>query len=82
MKILNKRQMKALKLRSEGKKYSEIARLIKTGQSGAHYAVKSGQENIASAIDVLEWATKERVISPDQLRRLRKLFQVIQDNPG
>lgn len=68
-KILKDPQKKALKLHSKGKGAWEIAK--KTNS----YALDSGLNNLEECVKVIEWATKENVLSRAQISRLKKILR-------
>lgn len=71
---LTKLQIESLKLQRGGKKLIEIANELKAKHSSVQYATKSGEKNIESAIHTIEIASKESILSSDQIYRLKQLL--------
>ena len=74
MSTLTKLQIEALKLQKQGKSLGEIANELNHKHSSIQYAAKSGKKNIEMAIHTIEVASKESILSPVQINRLKKLF--------
>lgn len=71
---LTKNQILVLKHLSEGKKPSEICKMIKKPISSVYEAINRGKRNITLAIDTLQFAVDNNYFDEEQIRRLKRIL--------
>ena len=71
---LTKNQILVLKHLREGKKPSEIFKIINKPISSVYEAINRGQRNIALAIDTVQFAVDNDCLDEKQIRSLKRIL--------
>ena len=71
---LTENQILVLRHLSQGKKPSEICKIIKKPISSVYEAINRGQRNITLAIDTLQFAVNNNYLDEEQIRSLKRIL--------
>ena len=71
---LTENQILVLRHLSQGKKPSEICKIINKPISSVYEAINRGQRNITLAIDTLQFAVNNNYLDEEQIRSLKRIL--------
>jgi transposase len=74
MRPLTENQILVLKHLHQGKKPSEIRKIINKPVSSVYEAINRGQRNIALAIDTVQFAVNNNYLDEKQIRSLKQIL--------
>jgi len=74
MRTLSKNQIMVLKLLRQGKKPSEISKIIKKRASSVNEAIKRARGNIYRATEILRIAVENDLLEEDQILQLKYIL--------
>lgn len=79
--MLTEKQIDVLRLHSQGKAASEIARETESCRSSVDYALKSGKRRLEKMIEAIKFAIENNLLDEKQLLELRKALEGL-EYPG
>ncbi|MEM2130136.1 MAG: hypothetical protein QXG39_05965 [Candidatus Aenigmatarchaeota archaeon] len=72
--MLTEKQKIVLKLYSEDEDIAKISQKTGYSRNSIYYALKSGQNNLNKAIETIEFAVKNQILTKEQVSKLRAIL--------
>jgi transcriptional regulator len=83
-KLLTEKQKIVLKLHSKGEDVAKISQETGYSRNSIYYALKSGQNNVNKAIETIEFAVDNQILTMEHVSKLRAILNKLTEkkNPG
>jgi transcriptional regulator len=79
-KLLTEKQKIVLKLHSKGEDVAKISQKTGYSRNSIYYALKSGQNNVNKAIETIEFAVDNQILTMEHVSKLRAILNKLTKN--